>query len=524
MEEQSQVTLRNRVQVLVGGTAVSLFLGAGSLFFHSFPYEQFVILTPILIAIAQGKPIYEGIQEARMMLGPTINREQFDHFANKIVQNENAELDQSAQAKIGRIFSLFSDVFPKNTTQPIKQESNSVRLKQIAEVIDPFEELKEKSGIVWATLNQLNSVGYKKVFFAQDQYETYAMQQKNMFHVLIAARTGSGKTELIKLLLMQLVNTCAVRFIHPMFSPVDLVDDEREISCWGPILGKLKNKPEELVENYPKINQLFLDFEQLLSKRAKEKSIEGKQTTWVPAYLVVDEGQIITDHCKDAKRVIGRIVREGRQLKVFIILVCQSAQVQNLGLNKGDLSQFLTKIYLGTDETTRKYLIPELTDELEEKHFTQKGRVAFLSPEYRGLILTQLPLISNEVLYEYFGETFDKSCFSGWLNSEHKLDSDPFEELVGIETEEIIDQNDTSNVQTEEDASNFQFQIEDAISYAIEELRKSENSATMNAVIKKVNDENPFNINSHTHATLVLEVANDYGFEIVEGKAGRRRR
>lgn len=518
-EQQNTITLRERMQIFAGGTALSAVLGVSSMFFHSFPGEPILLLGPMLISLAQGKSIRDAMFEFRMYLAPELSKEQFNAIVERHVESENSHLDQSASAKFKRILSLFSPV-DQNQSKTINLREEKTRV--LPEVLDPFDEIKEKSSIDWATLNQLNSVQRDEVFIAQDRYQTYKMKRKNMFHILIAARTGSGKTELIKLLLAPLVKTCAVRFVHPMFSPVDLVDDERQISCWGPILGKLKNNPEELVENYPRINELFLDFERLLSKRAKEKSQPGKQSTWVPAYLVVDEGQIITDHCKDAKRIIGRIVREGRQLQVYIILVCQSAQVQNLGLNKGDLSQFLTKFYLGTDATTRDYLVPELTSEMEEKHFTQKGRAAFISPEYRGVTLTQLPLISNEVLYEYFGETFDKGCFSDWLNSQNH--DDPFDELIGIRSEEIITENDTSNVQTDEDASNFQFQIEDAISYAIEELRKTENKATMNAVIRKVNNENDFNINTHTHASLVLEVANDYGFEIVEGKAGRKRR
>lgn len=202
-------------------------------------------------------------------------------------------------------------------------------------------------------------------------------------HVAFGGKTGAGKTNLMRLFLTQLCAAGAeVYLCDPHYTPHNVRTGED----WRPIAARLQGGGP-LVEKDAIVA--------LITGTGAE--IDRRLARWHagadpgPArFYAIEELPLLAAHDREFMPKLGRLLREGRKLGLYVIMASQDLLISTLGGSSGLRAQFQTLYYGGGDDTTRKVMVGYRTPEPPGRGVVYLRSAATPEPQ-----LVRVPLVTN---------------------------------------------------------------------------------------------------------------------------------
>jgi hypothetical protein len=214
-------------------------------------------------------------------------------------------------------------------------------------------------------------------------------------HVALAAPTGGGKTNLLRLLLGQTLACGVVAYLaDPHYTPVDPKSGED----WRMIAARLAQPP------YTDAHVIKEVVVALVAEMRRRYALREQGKRWgAPCYLAIDEWPaILSELDKQAGTEIvistGKLLRQGRKVDIHLITSSQDFLVETIG-GSGEIRSNLRTAYFagGGLATARALLDPQM--KLPDTPLG-KGVVLLRSEEALPTpTLVRVPYASNEALY-----------------------------------------------------------------------------------------------------------------------------
>jgi hypothetical protein len=202
-------------------------------------------------------------------------------------------------------------------------------------------------------------------------------------HVAFGGKTGAGKTNLMRLFLTQL---CAagmeVYLCDPHFTPQNIRTQED----WRPIAVRLQGGGP-LVDKDAIVALLDGTGAELDRRLARWHA--GADPG--PArFYAIEELPLLAAYDKEFMPKLGRLLREGRKLGLYVIMASQDLLISTLGGSSGLRAQFQTLYYGGGDDTTRKVMVGYRTPEPPGRGVVYLRSAVSQEPQ-----LVRVPLVTN---------------------------------------------------------------------------------------------------------------------------------
>ena len=203
-------------------------------------------------------------------------------------------------------------------------------------------------------------------------------------HIALGGKTGTGKSNLLRLLLTQLAAAgCETYLCDPHFAPINPTtgDDWRGIAA-ATVPGRAITDKAEIVAL---VAGLGAELDRRLARW-------GNSLDPGPArFYAIEELPLLTAYDKDFMPKLGRLLREGRKLGLYLMVAAQDLLVSTLGGSSGLRAQFQTLYYGGGDPITARTL-------LGSKQIEPPGKgVVWLRSAATGNepTLVRVPLVEN---------------------------------------------------------------------------------------------------------------------------------
>lgn len=213
-------------------------------------------------------------------------------------------------------------------------------------------------------------------------------------HVALAGSTGAGKSNLMRLLLAQLLFVnCYVVICDPHFCSVDAENGDD----WRPIERRLAVEPAI----YPKQIKDVLSWAALDALPKRLELRRRGQKVGKPVFIALDELPSIVNDVREAPDLISRIVREGRKVGIFMISSSQDFLVKTIGGSGAVRDCYRTALYSGGDARTAQVLLD--TRGNVDDGSLGKGIVMSRSAAQPQAAMMRVPYASNASLYRLLG-------------------------------------------------------------------------------------------------------------------------
>lgn len=211
----------------------------------------------------------------------------------------------------------------------------------------------------------------------------------DLCHIVLCGATGAGKTNTLRLLLVQLLAAgCAVYLCNPKHTDRHWRTGED----WTGLAAA--TAPGRALIDLKEIAALL--------RRVRQEELPARQARFklghkpgVPLFLVIDEWPVIVGSDPALADVMADLVRLGREYLIEILTASQDVLVDTMGGTSGDRAQFQTRYYGGGDVTSKRVLMqPQPKGGLPEP----PGRgVMYLwaTPTGRQPQLVRVPLVDN---------------------------------------------------------------------------------------------------------------------------------
>lgn len=220
-------------------------------------------------------------------------------------------------------------------------------------------------------------------------------------HVALVGSTGGGKSNLLRVILPQLLSIGAsVALADPHYAPLDMETGED----WRAIEQRLRFAPAIKARA---IDEL-LDFLTEELARRLERRNRGEKVG-KPLFLAFDELPTIADMLPDAVPRIGKLLREGRKVGLLTVGASQSMLIKEVGGSSTLRDQYRTSFYVGGDRKSASALL-DLAERLIDDGPLGGGVALLRSEATKPARLVRVPLASNEAIASLLGgETLDES-------------------------------------------------------------------------------------------------------------------
>ena len=209
---------------------------------------------------------------------------------------------------------------------------------------------------------------------------------RELCHVGIAGATGGGKSTILRLLLTQLLAAGAsVILADPHYADVD----PRSGDDWRAIRAGLHMQP---AYRYRDIRELLA---WLVGEIDQRLAMRRRGQVWNNSlFLAFDEYPLIAQNVPEAADLVGRTLREGRKVDIFILGAFQDALVRSIGGNGAVRENYRTAYYLGGDQHTARVLL-DVRGRVDESHLG-RGVALLRSPATTPAREVRVPRLSNE--------------------------------------------------------------------------------------------------------------------------------
>ncbi len=224
--------------------------------------------------------------------------------------------------------------------------------------------------------------------------EPYRVHAKDLCHVALAGATGGGKSNIMRLLLAQLVSAGAhVVLADPHYTPLDPESGDD----WRPIASKLHMAPAVKASDIQHM-LAWLATDEL--PRRLERRHKG-QPVGVPLFFAVDEMPSIVKDIPEAPEHMGRLLREARKVGIFVIGAAQDFLVKTIGGAGAVRDCYRTAFYVGGDAQTARVLL-DVRGSVDDGQLGQ-GLAMLRSKATPTAELVRVPLASNAAIYGLLG-------------------------------------------------------------------------------------------------------------------------
>ena len=211
---------------------------------------------------------------------------------------------------------------------------------------------------------------------------------RDMGHIAFAGATGGGKSNLLRLLLAQLLAAGARAVLtDPHYAPVDAETGED----WRPIAGRLLYPPAVAPGEIADL--LAWLSEELDGRLARRR--EGEHAG-PPLYWAADELPAIVAQVPGADATLGRVVREGRKVKLYAVTSAQDWLTRTVGGSQAMKENFLTAFYTGGDAQSARLLL-DMRGPVDDAGLG-RGLAWLRCKATPSAQLVRVPLASNEAI------------------------------------------------------------------------------------------------------------------------------
>lgn len=216
---------------------------------------------------------------------------------------------------------------------------------------------------------------------------------RDLCHVALTGSTGGGKSNLLRLLLAQLLAAGArVVLADPHYAPID--PDDPQTGDWRPIERRLLSPPAVSPDE---IGDLLTWTDQELTDRLDMR--RAGERVGPPLFLALDELPSIHAQVNGAADVLGRVVREGRKVGVFAVSSAQDFLVKSIGGSGAARDNFRTAYYVGGDKTSAAALLDVKARDIDDSSLGRGVVMLRNQSAAPTATIARVPLVSNESLY-----------------------------------------------------------------------------------------------------------------------------
>lgn len=219
--------------------------------------------------------------------------------------------------------------------------------------------------------------------------ERLTVHAKDLCHVAIAGATGGGKSNIMRLILPQLL-ACNARVVlaDPHYTDLDVENGDD----WRLIKQKLHLAPAIKPDEIEDLLAWLATDE--LQKRLELR--RQQQSPGAPLFLAIDELPAIVANLKKAPEYLGTILREGRKVNLLIIGSAQDFLVRTIGGGGAVRDCYRTAYYVGGDQQTGRVLL-DVQGRVDDGQLG-KGLVMLRSSVTPQAQLVRVPLASNKAI------------------------------------------------------------------------------------------------------------------------------
>jgi hypothetical protein len=230
----------------------------------------------------------------------------------------------------------------------------------------------------------------QSIFLGRSSSGIITVAMSRLWHIALAGATGGGKTNILRLILAQLLKlgaTCYLCDIH--YAP-----NKRGMD-WIPIAERLAAPPvRDIQDIYATVEWLARSELQARIDREYAGEFIGD-----PLYLAIEELPAVMAEKPEIAPHLSKLLRQGRQYDVCLIGATQDMLVKTLGTSGGVRECFRTGYYTGGDMTTARVLLDlQKGQSIDEDGLGVAGRV-YLKTAITAAQEVRVPLASNDAVY-----------------------------------------------------------------------------------------------------------------------------
>jgi len=232
------------------------------------------------------------------------------------------------------------------------------------------------------------------ILLGVDDLGQITVSVSDLCHVALLGSTGGGKSNLLRLILPQLLKIGAkVILADPHFAPVDPENGDD----WRPISDRLIQAP---ARSAAEIDQALSFMTDELARRLERRN--RNEPVGPVLFFAFDELPVICDLLKDAPARLGKLLREGRKVHLLTIGASQSMLVKEVGGSSTLRDQYRTAFYVGGDRKSAAAMLDMPERDIDDGPLGQ-GVVLLRSKATAPARLVRVPLVSNASLYQLLG-------------------------------------------------------------------------------------------------------------------------
>jgi hypothetical protein len=238
-----------------------------------------------------------------------------------------------------------------------------------------------------------------QIFLGKSAAGDIIVPGNKLLHSVATGPTGGGKTNIVRMELMQLVYIgCQVTLMDIHYAPIKEDEDGQPID-WRPIVNRLDRAPiYDLGVIIKWMNWLAFTELQARIDRGRNGQPIGK-----PIFFSIAELPSVLDEAGDKiAQPLAKILRQGRQYLIFFVGDSNDLLTSTLHMTTGPRECFRTGFYTGGDPTTAKALL-DLPNgvKVNEEGLGQQGLV-YVKTAIHPYTQARVGWASNEALYELF--------------------------------------------------------------------------------------------------------------------------
>jgi hypothetical protein len=211
----------------------------------------------------------------------------------------------------------------------------------------------------------------------------------------LCGATGGGKSNLLRLLLAQLLGAGAsVVLADPHFAPHDADSGDD----WQPIADRLTRPPAVDPRAIADLlGWLTRELDARLERRRRGREVGPS------LFLAFDELPVIVEQVKGADASIGRILREGRKVRLLTIGASQEFLVKTIGGSSAVRDCYRTAFYVGGDVRSGAALL-DLPQRAIDDGALQVGLAYLRSTVTSPAQIVRVPYASNAGVRALLGD------------------------------------------------------------------------------------------------------------------------